>query len=54
MTRDERGYVLVLLSVCMSLLLGVAGFAVDLGSWYREASRMQNAVDAAEIGRAHV
>lgn len=49
MNRDERGYVLVLLSICMTMLLGVAGFAVDLGSWYREASRLQNAVDAAAL-----
>jgi hypothetical protein len=33
----------------MSLLLGVAGFGVDLGSWYRSATRLQNAVDAAAL-----
>ena len=47
--HDDRGYALVLIAASMSLLLGVAGFGVDLGSWYRSATRLQNAVDSAAL-----
>ncbi len=45
--RDERGYAIVLIAGSMTVLLGVAGFSIDLGSWYVRASKMQNAADAA-------
>ncbi len=47
--REEGGYVLVLIAGSMSVLLAIAGFSVDLGYWYREATRMQTAVDAAAL-----
>ena len=45
--RSERGYVLATAAMIMVPLLVVAGFATDVGGWYREADRMQRAADAA-------
>lgn len=46
----DRGFVLAWLATMMVVLLGFAGFAVDLGHWYLTASRVQNAADAAALG----
>ncbi len=47
--RDEHGFVLVFVALCMTFLLLCAGFAVDLGSFYREGTQLQRAVDAAAL-----
>ncbi|HMS12349.1 MAG TPA: pilus assembly protein TadG-related protein [Microthrixaceae bacterium] len=47
--RSERGYVLATAAMIMVPLLVVAGFATDVGGWYREADRMQRAADAAAL-----
>ena len=46
---DDRGAAVVLLSAMMVLLLGLAAFAVDLGWLWLNASRVQNAADAAAL-----
>jgi Flp pilus assembly protein TadG len=48
--RDERGVVLVWASLLLVVLVGFAGFSVDVGHWYLRASRLQNAADAAAMG----
>ena len=45
----EDGYVLALTAVLLLPLLAMAGLAVDVGSWYVRANRMQRAVDAAAL-----
>jgi len=46
----DRGFVLAWMALMMIVLLGFAGFSVDLGHWYLTASRTQNAADAAALG----
>ena len=47
--KGERGYVLIMSALLMLPLLAFAGFAVDIGSWYMYANRMQRAADAAAL-----
>ena len=47
--RDERGLALSLMALVLVAMLGVAGLVVDLGSWQVEASRVQQAADAAAL-----
>lgn len=49
---SERGAVLPLIAVCLALLLGFAGLAVDVGYWEYQQRQQQNAVDAAAVGGA--
>lgn len=50
--EDESGFALVLTALSMFTLLLMAGFAVDVGSWYLSASRLQRASDAAALAGA--
>jgi hypothetical protein len=47
--RSQSGLVLVWMAVMLVVLLGMAGFAVDLGSWYLRSSKLQRAADAAAL-----
>jgi hypothetical protein len=47
--RRESGLVLVWMALILVVLLGMAGFAVDLGSWYLRSSKLQRAADAAAL-----
>ena len=47
--EDDRGVAMVWLATTIVLLLGTAGFAVDLGWLYLNASRAQRTVDAAAM-----
>jgi len=47
--KGERGYVVIMSAIIMLPLLAFAGFAVDIGSWYTYANRMQRAADAAAL-----
>ena len=47
--RDERGLALPLLALVLVGLLGVASLVVDLGNWQVEASKVQQAADAAAL-----
>ena len=47
--RDERGFALPLMSLLLVAMLAMAGLVVDLGSWQVEASRIQQAADAAAL-----
>lgn len=49
---DEQGYVLVLVAMASLVIVLAAGFAVDLGSWYLSASRLQRSADAAALAGA--
>ena len=46
----DNGFVLALLAISLVVLVGFAGFAVDLGHWYLTAARAQNAADASALG----
>lgn len=47
--KGEAGYVMVMSALLLLPLLAFAGFAVDIGSWYTHANRMQRAADAAAL-----
>ena len=47
--RCNRGSILPLVAVSAPLLLGGAGFAVDVAGWYRGNQRLQMAADAAAL-----
>jgi len=47
--RSEGGYAVILTSLLLVPLMGFAGFAVDVGSWYAQASSIQRAADAASL-----
>ena len=49
---DERGAVAVLVALLLPFLLGMAGLAVDVGSWYLTQGRLQAAADAAALAGA--
>jgi hypothetical protein len=46
-SRRERGVVLVWFALLLVVLLGFAGFAVDLSNWWFQAERLQRGADAA-------
>jgi hypothetical protein len=48
--REERGQVLPLLAIgLLAVLLGAAGLAIDVGSWYQAQRRAQAVADAAAL-----
>ncbi len=47
--RSESGIVLVWMAMMLIVLLGMAGFAVDLGFWYLRSAKLQRAADAAAL-----
>jgi Flp pilus assembly protein TadG len=49
---DERGAVAVLVALLLPFLLGMAGLAVDVGSWYLTQGQLQAAADAAALAGA--
>ncbi len=46
---DERGFVLVVTALMTTVMLMLAAFAVDYGSWYARAGQMQRAADASAL-----
>ncbi len=51
-TRRQRGFVLVICALFLTVLMAIGGFAVDLGQWYWNASRLQRAADGASLAGA--
>jgi Flp pilus assembly protein TadG len=49
---SERGQTLVLFTVFMMSLLGMAALAIDAGSWYQDRRHVQNDADAAALAGA--
>jgi hypothetical protein len=47
--RDDSGYVMALTALLLVPLLLLTAFAVDLGSWYGQAAKMQRTADAAAL-----
>lgn len=44
--REERAAVLVWFALMLTMLIGFAGFAVDVSNWWLQAERLQRAADA--------
>lgn len=50
--RDDSGQVLVITALCMVVLIGFLGMAIDIGSVRHEQRRLQNAADATALAAA--
>jgi hypothetical protein len=50
--RREEGQVTVLTAIFIVALLGMAGFVIDVGSWFRQQRVVQTTVDAAALAGA--
>jgi Flp pilus assembly protein TadG len=50
--RDERGVVLVLVAIMMTVFLGMAALAIDVGYFYQQQRQAQSAADAAALAGA--
>jgi len=50
--HSERGATVVIVAMLMVAMLICAAFAVDFGSWYARAEKLQNAADAAALAGA--
>jgi Flp pilus assembly protein TadG len=50
--EDESGAILVLLTITLVVLVGIAALCVDIGGTYAQRRKMQNASDAAALGAA--
>ena len=50
--RGEQGQAIVLSVVWLVVMLGTAGFVIDVGSWYQTQRHMQAAADAAVLAGA--
>lgn len=50
--RTERGYLIALFAVCIAVLLGLAGVAIDVANWYLQIAKVQHAADAAALDGA--
>ncbi len=50
--RSTNGQALAFLAVSIVALLGIAGLAIDLGSWYRTKTHLQGSADATALAAA--
>jgi uncharacterized membrane protein len=50
--QAESGFVLIVTSIAMTLLLGVAGLAIDIGRMYVIRAELQSFTDAAALSAA--
>jgi hypothetical protein len=50
---DDRGGAAIIVGLSMSLLVGMVGFGVEVGSWYATKRHNQTASDAAALGAAY-
>jgi len=50
--KDQRGSIVVITAVCLILLTGFLGFAIDAGSWELSRPGMQGAADGAAYSAA--
>lgn len=51
-TQSERGQVLVLTVIAMTVLLGMTAFVLDVGAWYHSKRQLQATADAAALAGA--
>jgi len=51
-TRNERGQVIVLTVIALTVLLGMSALVLDVGSWFRTKRQLQATADAAALAGA--
>ena len=52
--RDERGQAIVLMTLSLVVIMGMAALVVDVGSWYHTKRRLQGTADAAALAGAQL
>lgn len=50
--KDERGQAIVLMTVSLVVILGMAALVLDVGNWYHTKRRLQGTADAAALAGA--
>jgi hypothetical protein len=50
--KNEHGFVLAMVAICLGALMLFVGFGVDVSTWYLRASQMQRAADASSLAAA--
>jgi hypothetical protein len=50
--RDERGQAIVLMTISLVVILGMAALVIDVGNWYHTKRRLQGTADAAALAGA--
>src|SRR5919205_3406328 len=51
-TRSERGQVLVMTVIAMTVLLGMTALVLDVGAWFHSKRQLQATADAAALAGA--
>jgi Flp pilus assembly protein TadG len=51
-TRNERGQVIVLTVIALTVLLGMSALVLDVGAWFHEKRQLQATADAAALAGA--
>ena len=52
LSRDEDGAMLIIIALMMTMLMGLLGVGIEVGSWYMTRRTLQTAADAAAIAGA--
>jgi hypothetical protein len=52
--RDERGQAIVLMTLSLVVIMGMAALVLDVGSWYHTKRRLQGTADAAALAGAQL
>ena len=52
--RDERGQAIVLMTLSLVVIMGMAALVVDVGSWFHTKRRLQGTADAAALAGAQL
>jgi Putative Flp pilus-assembly TadE/G-like len=50
--KDERGQAIVLMTISLVVILGMAALVIDVGNWYHTKRRLQGTADAAALAGA--
>jgi Flp pilus assembly protein TadG len=50
--KSERGQAILLTTLAMAMLLGMAALVLDVGNWFRDKRRLQGTADAAALAGA--
>ncbi len=52
--RDERGQAIVLMTLSLVVIMGMAALVLDVGNWYHTKRRLQGTADAAALAGAQL
>ena len=52
--KSERGQAILLTTVAMTMILGMAALTLDVGNWFRDKRRLQGTSDAAALAGAQL